>query len=80
MNAYVAQKQLRKSILKKLFKEHYNKQFDDFFEGRDALLRELEEIFIEEYGVTFKCLAVDDLNTDGRKEARRILRELVEKI
>lgn len=80
MNKFKQAIEHRQALLLDVFKRYHNEHYDDFFEGRDKLLEDIEEIFAKEYGVHFKCLAIDNYNTEGHKEARRILKELSDKV
>lgn len=80
MNMHQARHNLRTKLIRELFEDHYRKSIDDFFEARNQMLQDISEVFQNEYDVEFQTIALDNHKTDGRREARRILQELVSKL
>ena len=80
MNIYQAQHNLRLKFIRELFEDHYKTKIDDFFEARDQMFKDISEVFQTNYDVEFQTIAIDNHNTDGRREARRIIQELASKL
>lgn len=74
-NIYTIRDEQRKLAIRELFESHYRTKIDDFFDARDQLLRDIEEVFREQWDVAFRTIV---LNTDNysRATAKKLFEDL----